>query len=135
LTSASGQALSPNVERALGSISTIVQFALIFAIIIAILELWVVVLGLGLTGGFTGVFPMGVFPGVFPMLVFLIIDVLVIRHTSKIHSAANNGDIAALKSLNSLGYAIVALIFTGFIPGILLLIAYGWIYDLPSPQV
>jgi len=39
LASAPGQAPSPNVERALGSIRTMVLVALIFAIIIAILEL------------------------------------------------------------------------------------------------
>jgi len=44
LASAPGQAPSPEVERALGSISTMVLVALIFAIIAAIL--WIVVLGL-----------------------------------------------------------------------------------------
>jgi mannose/fructose/N-acetylgalactosamine-specific phosphotransferase system component IIC len=70
----------------------------------------------------------------FLLLVFLIIDVLVIRRISNMYLAAKNGDIAALKSLNSLGWAIVALIFTYIIPGVLLLIAYGMINDLPSPQ-
>jgi hypothetical protein len=49
-------------------------------------------------------------------------------------SAANNGDIAALKSYNSLGWAIVALIFTNIVSGVLLLIAHGDIDNLPSPQ-
>ena len=121
----------PDVERALGSISTILQFALIFAIIMAIVQFEILSLGVG--GALAGVFPTGA--GVSLMLLYLILYVLVIRHTSKMHSAANNGDIAALKSLNSLAYAIVALLFTGVIPGIMLLIAYGKIYDLPSPQV
>jgi nitrogen fixation/metabolism regulation signal transduction histidine kinase len=69
----------------------------------------------------------------FSLLVFLIINVLVVRRTWRMYSAANNGDIAALKSLNSLGWAIVALIFSGIIPGIMLLIAHGRINDLPSP--
>ena len=71
----------------------------------------------------------------FLSLVFLIIDVLVVRRTWNMYSAVKNGDIAALKSLNSLGWAIVALIFSGVIPGVLLLIAHGRIEDLPSPQV
>jgi hypothetical protein len=70
---------------------------------------------------------------VVPALVALIINVLVVRRTWRMYSAANNGDIATLKSLNSLGWAIVALIFSGIIPGILLLIAHGRISDLPSP--
>jgi len=140
LASASGQAPSPDVTRALGSISTMVLVALIFAILALIAELaalgYVIFVGvaiseLGVAGqvasaelGFIG----------FLLLVFLIIDVLVVRRTWKMYSAAKNGDIAALKSLNSLGWAIVALILTGIIPGILLLIAYGRINDLPSPQ-
>ncbi|MCI4459906.1 MAG: hypothetical protein JHC13_03295 [Acidilobus sp.] len=112
-----------------------VLVALIFAIITAILEL--VLLGdaiskLGVAGqaasaepGFIG----------FLLLVFLVIDVLVVRRSWRMYSAAKEGDIAALKSLNSLGWAIAALIFSGIIPGVLLLIAHGRIEDLPSPQV
>jgi len=140
LASAPGQAPSPDVERALGSISTMVLVALIFAIIAAILQIVV----LGLVGFASAVMSeQGIVSPVasaelgvigFLSVVFLIIDVLVIRRTSKMHSAAKNGDIAALKSLNSLGWAIVALIFSGVIPGVLLLIAHGRIEDLPSPQ-
>ena len=140
MASAPGQAPSPDVERALGSISTMVLVALIFAIITAILQIVV----LGLVGFASSVMSeQGIVSPVasaelgvigFLSVVFLIIDVLVIRRTSKMHSAAKNGDIAALKSLNSLGWAIVALIFSGVIPGVLLLIAHGRIEDLPSPQ-
>jgi len=140
LASAPGQAPSPEVERALGSISTMVLVALIFAIIAAIL--WIVVLGLV---GFAGAVmsEQGIVSPVasaelgvigFLSVIFLIIDVLVISRTWKMYSAVKNGDIATLKSLNSLGWAIVALIFSGVIPGVLLLIAYGSINDLPSPQ-
>jgi len=141
LASAPDQAPSPEVERALGSISTMVLVALIFAILALIGEIvalgYVIFVGvaiskLGVAGqaasaelGFIG----------FLLLVFLIIDVLVVRRTWKMYSAAKNGDIAALKSLNSIGWAIVALIFSGVIPGVLLLIAHGRIEDLPSPQV
>jgi len=142
LASAPGQAPSPDVERALGSIRTMVLVALIFAIIAAILQ--IVVLGLV---GFAGtvlsehgiVSPaasaeLGVIG--FLSAIFLIIDVLVISRISKMYSAAKNGDMATatLKSLNSLGWAIAALIFSGIIPGVLLLIAHGRIEDLPSPQ-
>jgi len=140
LASAPGQAPSPEVERALGSIRTMVLVALIFAIIAAIL--WIVVLGLV---GFASavISKQGIVSPVasaelgvigFLSVIFLIIDVLVISRTWKMYSAVKNGDIATLKSLNSLGWAIVALIFSGVIPGVLLLIAHGRIEDLPSPQ-
>jgi len=140
LASAPGQAPSPEVERALGSISTMVLVALIFAIIAAIL--WIVVLGFV---GFASavISKQGIVSPVasaelgvigFLSVIFLIIDVLVISRTWKMYSAVKNGDIATLKSLNSIGWAIVALIFSGVIPGVLLLIAHGRIEDLPSPQ-
>jgi len=140
LASASGQAPSPEVERSLGSIRTMVLVALIFAIIAAIL--WIVVLGFV---GFASavISKQGIVSPVasaelgvigFLSVIFLIIDVLVISRTWKMYSAVKNGDIATLKSLNSLGWAIVALIFSGVIPGVLLLIAHGRIEDLPSPQ-
>jgi hypothetical protein len=44
--------------------------------------------------------------------------------------AANKGDIKTLKELNSIGWAIVALIFSGIIPGIMLLVAAGPITSL-----
>jgi len=139
LTSASGQAPSPEVERALGSISTMVLVALIFAFITVILQIALVS---GDSYAYAAAFEQGVagpltsvMVGVsgFSLLVFLIINVLVIRRTSNMYLAAKNGDIAALKSLNSLGWAIVALIFSGIISGILLLIVHGRISDLPSP--
>jgi len=140
LASAPGQAPSPDVERALGSISTMVLVALIFAIIAAILQIVV----LGLVGFASAVMSkQGIVSPVasaelgvigFLSVIFLIIDVLVISRTWKMYSAVKNGDIATLKSLNSIGWAIVALIFSGVIPGVLLLIAHGRIEDLPSPQ-
>jgi len=141
LASAPDQAPSPEVERALGSISTMVLVALIFAILALIGEIVV----LGLVGFASAVMSeqgivspaasaeLGVIG--FLSVVFLIIDAVVISRTWKMYSAVKNGDIATLKSLNSLGWAIVALIFSGIIPGVLLLIAHGRIEDLPSPQV
>jgi len=130
LASAPGQAPSPDVERALGSIRTMVLVALIFAIITVILQL---VGAVGFVAGLVSLMGSAGYLGVLPMLVALILNVLVIRRSWKMYSAAGNGDIAALKSLNSLGWAIVALLFSGIIPGILLLIAYGRINGLPSP--
>lgn len=137
MASASGQAPSPDVERALGSIRTMVLVALVFAIIGAIFQLAV----LGIAGFLGAVIPAQSAAGLvlgfegFLMLVFLIVNVMVISRTWKMYSAAEKGDVVALKPLNSLGWAIAALIVSGIIPGVLLLIAHGRIEDLPSPQV
>ena len=141
MASAPGQAPSPDVERALGSIGTMVLVALIFAILALIGE----IVALGLVG-FAGAVMSEqgiVSPAAsaelgligFLSVVFLIIDVLVISRTWKMYSAVKEGDIATLKSLNSLGWAIAALICSGIVSGVLLLIAHGRIEDLPSPQV
>jgi len=141
LASAPGQAPSPEVERSLGSISTMVLVALIFAILALIGE--IVVLGLV---GFAGaaMSEQGIVSPVasaelgvigFLSVIFLIIDAVVISRTWKMYSAVKKGDVVALKPLNSLGWAIAALIVSGIIPGVLLLIAHGRIEDLPSPQV
>ncbi len=66
-------------------------------------------------------------------IVFLImfaISIIVTMRIYRMYKAAGSGDVAALKALNSLGWAIVALIFSGLIPGIMLLIAHGPIQQL-----
>ncbi|MGC8979660.1 MAG: SHOCT domain-containing protein [Caldisericum sp.] len=63
-------------------------------------------------------------------LILLIPTILVIIRTNKMRIAANKGDIKTLKELNSIGWAIVALIFSGIIPGIMLLVAAGPINSL-----
>ena len=63
-------------------------------------------------------------------LILMIPSILVMNRTNKMRKAANQGDIAMLKELNSIGWAIVALIFAGIIPGVMLLIAHGPIEEL-----
>lgn len=46
------------------------------------------------------------------------------------YNASKAGDIAKLKSLNNMLWAILCLIFTGVIPGIMMLIAFGPINEL-----
>jgi heme/copper-type cytochrome/quinol oxidase subunit 2 len=65
-------------------------------------------------------------------LIPAIISIFVVRRTNSMRSAADRGDIARLKDLNSTGWAIVALLFTGIIPGIMLLIAHGPIAELTT---
>jgi len=44
-------------------------------------------------------------------VIFLMIDFTVIAYATRIYSAADRGDVTALKSYNSLGWAVAALIF------------------------
>jgi hypothetical protein len=66
-------------------------------------------------------------------VIFLMIDFTVIAYATRIYSAADRGDVAALKSYNSLGWAVAALIFSRRYTCVLLLIAYGRTEGPPSP--
>jgi putative membrane protein len=68
-------------------------------------------------------------------LVFLIFSVLVFMRTYKMYNAVNKGDIATLKQYNNMMWAILALIFAGVIPGIMLLISVGPINELGQPPM
>jgi putative membrane protein len=64
------------------------------------------------------------------LLVFAVIAIIVLMRTYKMYGAANKGDIATLKQYNNMMWAILALIFAGVLPGIMLLIAFGPINEL-----
>jgi len=65
-------------------------------------------------------------------LVPLILSILVLQRVSTMRSAAEGGDVAKLKEMNSVGWAIIALLFAGIVPGILLLVANGEINGLST---
>ncbi|MBI3841145.1 MAG: hypothetical protein HY297_04220 [Thaumarchaeota archaeon] len=121
----------------LGSIKTELLVAWIFELLVVIA--WIIGFVLfavvffaasSLAGPGGGIFAgVGVIFGVF-LLILMIPSIMVFRRTGKMRSAAKKGDIARLKSLNSLGWAVVALIFTGIIPGIMLIVAHGPIDEL-----
>jgi putative membrane protein len=58
--------------------------------------------------------------------------ILVFIHTNRMRNAANRGDLVQLKGLNSIGWAIVALIFSGVIPGVMLLVVHSPIESLST---
>ena len=62
----------------------------------------------------------------------LVLSLLVLMRVNTMRSAADSGDIAKLKEMNSVGWAIIALFFAGVIAGILLLVANGAINDLST---
>ena len=65
-------------------------------------------------------------------LILMIPSILVMNRINRMRKAANKGEIARLKELNSIGWAIVALIFSGIIPGVMLLIAHSPIEELST---
>ena len=64
------------------------------------------------------------------LLVFMVPSVLVMRRAGRLYHAAKRNDVRGLKEADSVGLAVVALIFTGVVPGILLLVAHGPISEL-----
>ena len=109
----------------LGSVKTKILVGWVFALLVLIAWIWgflwyMVVLGI--LSSLLGIIS----------LVMSVPSIFVFRHTNQMRRAANSGNISRLKQLNSAGWGIVALIFTGVIPGIMLLIARGPIYELGS---
>jgi BMFP domain-containing protein YqiC len=66
-------------------------------------------------------------------VVFLIlmgVSAIVVKRIHDMYNAANGGNIGRLKQLNSFVWSIIALIFSGVVPGVMLLLAQGPIDDL-----
>ncbi len=132
----------PSTDR-LASIKTYVLVAWIFSIIIMVIWLlvgiffiigYISVVATASSFGFYGDYVagaaiFGLIEGVI-FLIFMIPAFLVFMRVRRLHSAANAGDIAALKANSSVGWGIIALIFVGVITGIMLLIADGPIKQL-----
>jgi putative membrane protein len=53
-----------------------------------------------------------------------------LTRVNPMYKAANTGNVATLKALNNMMWAIIALIFAGVLPGIMLLISFGPINEL-----
>jgi putative membrane protein len=65
------------------------------------------------------------------LLVFGIMSLYIFfTRIRKMYVAANTGDVTTLKALNNMMWAILALIFAGVIPGIMLIISFGPINEL-----
>lgn len=77
----------------------------------------------------------GFFSGIFIVygvvfLVFAVFSFLVFMRVWKMWKAVNANDIATLKATSNMMWAIIALIFAGVLPGIMLIIADGPIKQL-----
>lgn len=123
---------------ALGSIKTELLVGLIFAILAIIGFLVAAILYLSMllyffafatVPGMTAAAGIFITEGII-FLIFFIVSIIVTIRIYKMYRAANAGDVATLKSMNSIAWGIIALIFSGLIPGIMLLIAHGPIQQL-----
>ena len=61
---------------------------------------------------------------------WLVFGFLCMLRTHKMRQAADRGDLARLKALNSVGWGVAAIFFSGVVPGVMLLIAAGPIKSL-----
>lgn len=125
----------------LASLKTYMLIAYIFNIIgmIGFLlgGIWEIYVGatwtgyVGYLGGYfagygTGILVTGIVLLVFGVMAFWIF----LKRVNPMYKAANTGDVATLKSLNNMMWAILALIFAGVLPGIMLIISFGPINEL-----
>jgi putative membrane protein len=130
---------TPNYDQSkLASIKTYMLVAFIFNIIgmiaFGLLGIWEIITWatwsgydyFGVLAGYsTGLLITGIV-----LLVFFVFALLIFMRVRKMYTAVNRGDIATLKSLNNMMWAILALIFTGVITGVMLLISFGPINEL-----
>jgi putative membrane protein len=124
----------------LSTIKTYILIAWIFSIIIMIVWLLAAVssilsyLAVAALASEFGAFGYGFYFGGLitgiVMLIFLVPAFLVFMRVWKMYKAVNAGDIATLKATSNMMWAIIALIFAGVIPGIMLIISDGPIKQL-----
>ena len=129
---------SESNKAKINSVKTNLQIAWIFAIlvnvgvILALLFVFILpVLG-GLAGGIGG-FLGGLIVLIIPLIIILVFWIpswMVMKRAGRLYNAAKSYDVHTLKANNSIVWAVIALIFTGVIPGILLIVSNGPISEL-----
>ena len=121
----------PTSSTNLSTIKTYMLIAFIFSIIFVIV--WIgAALWTFAAFAFLSVVGLGIFV-LLPAIVYLVLfafSIIVFLRIYKMYKAANAGDIATLKATSNMLWAIIALIFAGVIPGIMLIIADGPIKQL-----
>ncbi len=121
----------PTSNTNLSTIKTYMLIAFIFSIIFVIV--WIgAALWTFAAFAFLSVVGLGIFV-LLPAIVYLVLfafSIIVFLRIYKMYKAANAGDIATLKATSNMLWAIIALIFAGVIPGIMLIISDGPIKQL-----
>ena len=120
----------PTTDR-LGTIKTYILIAFIFSILFMIVwiaeALWTIAAFAILSAVGLGIFV--ILPAIVYFVLFAV-SVIVFLRIWKMYKAVNAGDIATLKATSNMLWAIIALIFAGVIPGIMLIISDGPIKQL-----
>jgi putative membrane protein len=115
----------------LATIKTYMLIAFIFSILFVIVWIGAALSTLA-TFALFSVVGLGFFmllPAIIYMVLFAF-SIIVFLRVYKMYKAANAGDIATLKETSNMMWAIIALIFAGVIPGIMLIISDGPIKQL-----
>src|SRR5665647_226727 len=128
----------PPTDTKLASIKTYILIAWIFSIIAMIafaLGAVSYIITFATFSTLTFGYGLGFFSGIFIVyaVVFLVLAVMsfmVFMRVCKMYKAVYAGDIATLKATSNVLWAIIALIFAGVIPGIMIIISDGPIKQL-----
>ena len=128
----------PPTDTKLASLKTYILIAWIFSILIMIVWLLAGISSIlsylaiaALSGPYFGYgFAAGGLITGLVLLIFIVPAFLCFLRIWKMYKAVNAGDIATLKATSNMMWAIIALIFTGVIPGIMLIISDGPIKQL-----
>lgn len=124
----------PQTTDRLSSIRTYILIAWIFSLI-ALIGFALAGISYFITFATFSALTFGFFTGIFIVygivfLVFAAVSFMVFMRIGKMRRAANTSDIATLKATSNMMWAIIALIFAGVIPGIMLIISDGPINQL-----
>ena len=65
-------------------------------------------------------------------LILMCVSAIVVKRIHDMYNAANSKNVERLKQLNSLMWSVIALVFSGIVPGIMLLLALGQINNLAA---
>ena len=118
-------------STSLSTIRTYMLIAFIFSLLFMIVwigaALWTI--AVFATASFFGVGFFFLMPAIVYFVLFAV-SIIVFMRIYKMYKAANAGDIATLKATSNILWAIIALIFAGVIPGIMLIISDGPIKQL-----
>ena len=120
-----------SIDTRLSSIKTYILIAFIFSLLFMFVWVGAALWTLFTLAVFTAI-GLGFFV-LIPALIYLVlfaISLITFLRIWKMYKAVNAGDIATLKATSNVLWAIIALIFAGVIPGIMLIISDGPIQQL-----
>jgi hypothetical protein len=121
----------PSVDTKLSSIKTYMLIAFVFSLLFMIVWVGAALWTIFAFAVFASI-GLGIFV-ILPAIVYFVlfaVSLIVFLRIWKMYKAVNAGDIATLKATSNILWAIIALIFAGVIPGIMLIISDGPIHQL-----